>query len=411
MKQFISVNQIGIKIPSAVDICIVFYYILVRESAMNKSDEQRDLFMLTGPLAKKGYDWWWHNFTGYDDETGEAKSFFIEYYICNPALGSDEPILGQKEENLISGRKPSYAMIKAGTWGTDARQINNFYPVSDFLSNTNHLDITIGENTLSEKHLKGSVSLSREEAVSHKEYMSQYGSMSWDLKVEKKIAFNVGYGASSFFRKIQAFEMYWHAEGIKSEFTGKVTLDGRSYTVSRESSFGYADKNWGRDFTSPWLWLSSCNLRSQITGKPLRNSAVEFGGGKPKIFMVPLNRKILGGLFYEGIMYEYNFSKFWQNPTVAFDFTEGSKVHSWDIEAKNYNSRIVLHVECPVDEMLLINYEAPNGKKLHNRLWNGGTGYGIIRLYKRNGKIENLADRIEIRNAGCEYGKHCRRAI
>ena len=32
---------------------------------MNKSDLKRDYFMLKGPLAKKGYDWWWHSFTGY----------------------------------------------------------------------------------------------------------------------------------------------------------------------------------------------------------------------------------------------------------------------------------------------------------------------------------------------------------
>ena len=28
----------------------------------------------------------------------------------------------------------------------------------------------------------------------------------------------------------------------------------------------------------------------------------------------------------------------------------------------------------PYTEMLFINYEAPNGSKQHNRLWNGGTG-------------------------------------
>ncbi len=26
---------------------------------MNKSDITRDAYMLKGPLAKKGYDWWW----------------------------------------------------------------------------------------------------------------------------------------------------------------------------------------------------------------------------------------------------------------------------------------------------------------------------------------------------------------
>ena len=47
---------------------------------MNKSDLKRDYFMLKGPLAKKGYDWWWHSFTGYNKKTGEARPFFIEYF-------------------------------------------------------------------------------------------------------------------------------------------------------------------------------------------------------------------------------------------------------------------------------------------------------------------------------------------
>ncbi len=56
--------------------------------------------------------------------------------------------------------------------------------------------------------------------------------------------------------------------------------------------------------------------------------------------------------------------------------------------------------------MLLVNYEAPNGKKLHNRLWNGGTGYGKIRLYrKHHGKLI-LIDEILAGHVGCEYGEY-----
>jgi hypothetical protein len=52
--------------------------------------------------------------------------------------------------------------------------------------------------------------------------------------------------------------------------------------------------------------------------------------------------------------------------------------------------------------MLKINYEAPNGKKLHNNLLNGGTGYGNLKLYENN----QLIDELDIRNAGCEYGEY-----
>ena len=60
---------------------------------MNKSDKTRDLYMLKGPLAKKGYDWWWHSFTAHESQTGEPKTFYIEFFLCNPAHAKDEPVI------------------------------------------------------------------------------------------------------------------------------------------------------------------------------------------------------------------------------------------------------------------------------------------------------------------------------
>lgn len=61
---------------------------------MLKKDPARNGYMLRGALSRKGYDWWWHNFTGKSSRTGEEKTFFIEYFVCNPALGGRVPILG-----------------------------------------------------------------------------------------------------------------------------------------------------------------------------------------------------------------------------------------------------------------------------------------------------------------------------
>ncbi len=362
--------------------------------------------MLKGALAKKGYDWWWHSFTGYHRTTGEPKSFFIEYYVCNPALGGDTAVLGQLPQNKHHGIKPSYAMIKAGAWGKGACQINNFYPISQFSVAKGQLNMRIGACSLTEHQMIGSCSITPQQAAEHPEYMSDAGEMSWNISIDKKIAYNVGYGASAFLRKINAFEMFWHAEGIKTQYSGEVIYNGEPYDIVADKSYGYADKNWGANYTSPWLWISSCNMRSLISGKNLQNSAVEFGGGRPKIYGLSLNRKILGGLYYEGRMFDYNFTRFWSRPKLDFSFKEGDHVNSWDVTAQNRESVLELHLECPVEEMLFINYEAPNGEKLHNRLWNGGTGYGTIKLYKKRGKATQLLDHIEIKNTGCEYGEY-----
>ena len=105
-------------------------------------------------------------------------------------------------------------------------------------------------------------------------------------------------------------------------------------------------------------------------------------------------------------MYEYNFSKFWTRAKVNFQFCEGEKFNSWNVNASNKDSVMELTLKCHKDEMLLINYESPSGEKLHNRLWNGGTGYGEVKLYQKHGKEKVLIDHIEMKNAGCEYGEY-----
>ena len=61
-------------------------------------------------------------------------------------------------------------------------------------------------------------------------------------------------------------------------------------------------------------------------------------------------------------------------------------------------------MECNKKEMLLINYEASNGIKCHNRLWNGGTGIGTLKLDKKHDGELNFIDEIKAEYVGGEYG-------
>lgn len=374
-----------------------------RNITMNKSDLTRNLYMLEGPLGKKGYDWWWHSFTGRSKLTGEEKAFFIEYFIINPELGGTKPRFGQRP-----GRpgKPSYVMIKAGTWGENKSQLHAFYPISDLKCNKDKLILSVGSCFLSETRLYGEVKVTEEAVIKHPEYMSDSGSMKWNLLVDKKVAFHVGYGASDIFRKLNAFEMFWHAEGMKTKYSGTVIFNGEEYDISPETCYGYADKNWGSDFTSPWVWLSSCNMKSRITGKELNNSVIDVGGGRPKVFGYALQRKLLMDFFYEGKDYEYNFSKLWLRTKIRFRCYETEEEVVWKIAADAPDSALRLKASCRKKDMLLINYEAPNGKKLHNRLWNGGTGTGRLKLYHRKRNKLILVDDIDMMNIGCEYGEY-----
>lgn len=369
----------------------------------NKSDIRRNACQLFGGQKKCGYDWWWHSFTAHHETTGEEKAFFIEYFLCNPESGQDVPVYGQLEENRANGVKPSYLMVKAGTWGEDAAQVHRFFGWKE-------IDVSFGvpfsvkadDCYCTENEMYGKVSVSEDEALAHPEWICQSGTMSWKLKMDKKVAFNVGYGASSLFRKLQLFEMFWHAEGMKTAYEGEIIWNGEKYIATPETSYGYADKNWGKDFTSPWVWLSSNNLVIKITGKKLENSVFDIGGGCPKIGPVALKRKLLSAYWHEGKCYEFNFSKFWTFTRTKFNCKETDTQIIWYVEQKTWFNRMVTEVTCEKKDMLLVNYEAPNGAKRHKRLWNGGNGKGTVKLY-RFGK---LIDEVIAENIGCEYGEY-----
>ncbi len=369
----------------------------------NKSDRSRNQCQLFGKQAKNGYDWWWHNFTAYSKKTGKPKPFFIEFFLCNPALGGDEPVFGQLPENKEKGIKPSYLMVKAGAWGVPHLQLHRFFGWNKITVDWgNPYSVEADDCFVNDLETHGHISISKEDSKAHPEWMCDSGEISWNLKINKLVAFNVGYGASKLFRKTQLFEMFWHAEGMKSAFSGSIFLNGEEYEVRENDSYGYADKNWGKDFTSPWVWLSSCNLVSNITGKKLENSVFDIGGGRPKVGPIALNRKLLSAYYYEGKCYEFNFSKFWTNTRTKFYSTETEDQIIWHVEQKTWRNKMITDIVCYKKDMLLVNYEAPNGKKLHNKLWNGGNGYGRVQLFHRH----KLVDDVTCYNVGCEYGEY-----
>ncbi len=360
----------------------------------------RNQYMLRGPLAALGYDWWWHNFTARHAETGEEKAFFIEYFVCNPAFAAADPVFGGV------GAKPSYGLLKVGCWGRDARQLHNYFGMQAVEIAEGALSVRMGQNQLSETALSGSVAVSAADAAANPQWASDVGTLRWQLRADKQIAYSVGYGASAPARALNLFEMYWHAQGIKTAYEGWVELDGERYLVTPDASFGYADKNWGSNFTSPWLWISSCDMVSATTGKRLRNSAVEIGGGQPKILGVPLAKQLLACLNYEGRVYDYNFSRFWEGTHVTFAFDEGATENRWRVIATSPRSRMELDLVCSRADMLLMRYQAPDGARRHTRLWNGGTATGEIRLF--DGPPDRLVpvDTIRLGHAGCEYGEY-----
>jgi hypothetical protein len=368
--------------------------------------DNRNAYMLKGVLAKRGYDWWWHSLIGIDRETGERQPFFIEYFVVNPARGGKEPVFGQLPGNQEKGIRPSYAMLKAGTWKPGkAVQIHNFYGIDDFSAVSAPLRVRIGEHEATETHLKGHVRLTPEEVATHPEYMSEAGEMSWDLKAEKVLTYNVGFGASPLFRTLNAFQMFWHAQGMLTRYSGAIIFNGQTFDVTPETSAGYQDKNWGQDYTNLWIWLNCNNFTSRSSGKKLGLTSLDVGGAEPVMWSVALPRRLLVAFYHEGKLYEYNFSKVWTAPGQKANCTITEEKVTWDLEAWNSKSRIKINFVCPRSHMHLFNYENPDGQKRHRNLWNGGWAAGTVELYEKVNGTEKLVDIFDGEMGGCEYGE------
>ncbi|MEG0978498.1 MAG: tocopherol cyclase family protein [Oscillospiraceae bacterium] len=372
----------------------------------NISNIKKDFLMLKGPLATKGYDRWWHSFTAENAETGEQKPFFIEYFVCNPDLAQDEPVLGQWIPSQINNKLPSYLMVKAGWWGEDASQIHRFFSLKDVSMTFNFpFSITADDCFCSENEMRGSVYVSEKDASIHPEYMCDSGELVWNLKIEKRIAFNIDYGVGQLFQKFNAFDTFWHAEGMKTVYEGELYLNGTKYLVNPETCYGYADKNWGSDFTNPWIWISSNNLTSRMTGDKLPNSSFAIGGGNLTLFGISHEKNLFGSFWYEGKDYEFNFLKFWTSCQTQLVCKETEDEILWHIRQETRQAVMESKIRCYKKNMLLINYENPNGNKNHNRLWSGGNATGIVTLWKRKSGTLYLVDEIIAENVGCEYGE------
>lgn len=93
-------------------------------------------------------------------------------------------------------------MSKAGSLGQGKEQLHNMYKVKEFNYKDNPFEITIGYNLLRNDSLRGRIEV---DAANNPEYMSDSGSIEWDLRITKQLSYDVGYGSSKLLRSIHAF--------------------------------------------------------------------------------------------------------------------------------------------------------------------------------------------------------------
>lgn len=372
---------------------------------MNMSDLTRNAYMLQGRLAKRGYMRWFHSFSGVQADTGVVRTFFVEYLIMNPGLGGDQPILGQHPFYRKRGMRPSYVMVKAGVFptadGNDGRQLHAFYPINSLKVTKTPLVMQIEDCFYSENRISGYIDVTEEEAR-HRSFMTDAGTMEWDLEVYKAVACHSGILASPLFQFLNALDSYWHGEGIKSFFKGTVLLDGEVYTVTPETSYGYADKHWGRNFNRPWMQFACGRLTSERTGRELKHSALAVNGCCPRFLFFPLRRKLLIQLSYMGEDFCYGFQPFLLS-RCKWETKETNKRYIWHITARNRTSVIKISGSCTKAQMQSLKYENPDGLLSRFPLMAGGSAIGTIQIFRRFSGGRELIDTLHMEQGFCEY--------
>lgn len=381
------------------------------EISFNKPDENKDLFMLDGRLADHGIDMWRQMFIGHNKETGDEKIFFIDFIAVNPGHGGPDPVFGQLPENKKSGKRPSYLMIHAGAYGEKPIQLQRYFGWDNVTIKADAPFLLSADNCfLSESRTLGMIGVSEEEAAEHPEWMTNAGNMIWDLKIDKKIAFNAGYGTGKVFRDSDASQIYWHVQGMKTEYSGDVSLNGVLYHIDPETSYGYADKSWGSDIAKPVICLSSSDLYDNKTGERLYNSAFTIGGGNFRVGPIKLSNKLMSAFWIEGRPYEFNFSKVWTMTRTVAKVKKNKNEIVWRIEQETPIHKVSAELRSPIKEMVRERYESPDGEAYAGKIMSGGSGTGEIRIYTKKISLKNkweweLAEELTASHVLCEYGR------
>ncbi len=366
--------------------------------SVNHSDVYRDAFMLKGPLASEGFDIWRHVFRAKSVHTGEIRTFFIDFYAVNPKPVEKRPIFG----------KPSHLLVSAGVLGEGGKTINRYLGWDDVsIKDSLPLLVSAGESFMTENRSIGRVCQSQEAIRMHPEYHSDFGEIYWDLSFDKKIAFNAGYATSWAARELDVSDFFWHAEGLLTYYDGAITLDGEKYIPTSDA--GYADKCWGKHFIEPWTFLQGSGLVSRKTGQKLDRSAFAVIGGQVRIKAMQSMEQVVSGVWYEGDLFEFNFSKFWKLTKTKFRTKHKKGRRIWELLQETPMSRIVLCVSCREDGFTRKKYIPCDGSGSRFEILTSGNGSGWMKLYRKRISMKDKweweeVDIIDISDVFCQFG-------
>ncbi len=374
-------------------------------------------YKLTGLLKKNGFDRWRISASAISSITGEECTFFIEFYIVNPALSPDKAVLGFKsrlpktdtdllyalagtesEKNLLSEEmvQPSFVMVKAGKLGKRGKQLNAYFPCSSLVTATQEYIVKVGSSEKDTCYIKesataGSISVSGSDLLEMPELLGNSGSIAWNLHYTIE---------DGFFPNFRSKQANWACFGARTLIAGVIVMDGEQFNVNKDRSYGYFDKNWGKSFTNPFLHLSSSNLVSNISGRKLQESCFAIQGEYNKRLSILTSFEGRKLEFHAGSHKKYN--TIYECSQMPED-ENGVRLH-WSVSMNNRGYVIDVDIICGADQMFVRDYECPEGNRKVMKLIGGGSGTGEVKIYRRVRKDLELIEDMHVGNCLCEFG-------
>lgn len=416
---------------------------------------------LKGSFLKSGFDCWRLVTCGTNPLTVEERVFFIEFYTVNPSLSPKECVLGFKNrfdktedmfqfaypgsesaERLSSQTfvAPSFLLIRCGVLSEGGFSLNSYFPGETILMRqkdcivgikstsapdpeemkiAESLDMPYGVFTalaprakagrsrtppgssgraflLSNDRTFGKVLVTDEDLTEHPEFFGVAGEMAWNLKFQRGVL-----NASSYKNR----NLNWLVLGGHTVFSGTIRLNGLEYRVSPEMSFGYYDKSWGRDFSSPYFHLSSSNIMSEISGGLLERSAFVVHG----IFGVPSKAPLSAFICLKGELFAFPSERLRANQMqfnvqeVGIPDSDETQLH-WNVSIRDKDYVLDIDVFCRTRAMSLRGFESPRGGCRVLEVLSSGEGTGKLKFYRRHKHVLELLEQADITKCLCEYG-------
>lgn len=348
---------------------------------------------------------WRFFFNGLDEISGSEHMFFLEFQMVNPWSSpsavrlctedetGNESFSVEKKSKSKDECFPSYCSVRVSKLGSEPKNLCCYIPLSDVNFSKKPFSIEVGDIVFSEKVLKGRLSVSERDGSYKPEYMCDKGYAVWDLTYEIKEGFAVGYNDES----------RWFPSGLRTLIGGKILFDGVEYKVKKESSHGYSERFWGRNYPSPWFHLSANELISEFSGKVLNDSSFSVHG------LFDNRLSFVGKINGTEIVSRGDIAK--NSKKVAWDCVkmpetdkDKSNLIHWSCSFPIKNLVIDIDVYCPLNDLLhrIINLPESAGGAL--KLLEGYSDTGEIKIYRKNGNNLEQIEHARINKVVCEYG-------